>query len=201
MTTGTLYIFSAPSGAGKSSLAKALVDSSKDVVVSVSHTTRDPRPGEEDGAHYHFIDKATFETRVAAGDFLEHAQVFDHFYGTSRSAVESLLKEGKNVILDIDWQGARAIRAKMDNSISIFILPPTRQELENRLRGRGQDPEETIARRMHDAVAEMSHFDEFDHVVINDDFDAALDDLRAIISGRLENVRPMKADLDNLLRE
>lgn len=201
MTTGTLYIFSAPSGAGKSSLAKALVDSSSDIVVSVSHTTRDPRPGEEDGVHYHFIDKAGFEAKVASGDFLEHAQVFDNFYGTSRSAVESLLKAGKNVILDIDWQGARAIRAKMENSVSIFILPPTRHELENRLRGRGQDPEETIARRMRDAVAEMGHYDEFEHVVVNDDFDAVLEDLKAIISGRPEETRPMNAEIDDLLSE
>ncbi len=201
MTTGTLYIFSAPSGAGKSSLAKALVDASSDIVVSVSHTTRDPRPGEIDGMHYHFIDKAGFEAKVAAGDFLEYAQVFDHYYGTARSGVESLLNAGKNVILDIDWQGARAIRTQMEDSISIFILPPSRQELEKRLQGRGQDPEATIARRMRDAVAEMSHYDEFDHVVINDDFDAALDDLRAIISGLLEKVRPMSADIDDLLRE
>lgn len=201
MTTGTLYIFSAPSGTGKSSLAKALADSSSDIVVSVSHTTRDPRPGEQDGVHYHFIDKAGFEAKVADGDFLEHAQVFGNFYGTSRSAVESRLASGKNVILDIDWQGARAIRLQMENSVSIFILPPTRQELENRLRDRGQDPEETIVRRMRDAVAEMGHYNEFDHVVVNDDFNAALDDLRAIISGRPENLRPMNADIDDLLSE
>ncbi len=201
MTTGTLYIFSAPSGTGKSSLAKALTDSSSDIVVSVSHTTRDPRPGEQDGVHYHFIDKAGFEAKVADGDFLEHAQVFGNFYGTSRSAVESRLASGKNVILDIDWQGARAIRLQMENSVSIFILPPTRKELENRLRGRGQDPEETIVRRMRDAVAETGHYNEFDHVVVNDDFNAALDDLRAIISGRPENLRPMNADIDDLLSE
>ena len=201
MTTGTLYIFSAPSGAGKSSLAKALVDSSSDIVVSVSHTTRKPRPGEEDGVHYHFIDKVDFEARIAGGDFLEHANVFDNFYGTSRSAVETLLNKGINVILDIDWQGARAIREQIKNSVSIFILPPTRAELENRLRGRGQDSDETIARRMHDAVSEMSHYDEFDFVVVNDDFDAAQDDLRAIVSGRPEKIRPMNADIDDLLRE
>ncbi len=198
---GTLYIFSAPSGAGKSSLAAALVDSSSDIVVSVSYTTRKPRPGEEDGVHYHFINKADFEARLVGGDFLERAQVFDHFYGTSRNAVETLLNKGINVILDIDWQGARAIREQVKNSVSIFILPPTRAELENRLRSRGQDSDETITRRMRDAVSEMSHYDEFNFVVVNDNFDAALDDLRAIVSSRPDKVRPMNADIDDLLRE
>jgi guanylate kinase len=201
MNKGTLYIFSAPSGAGKSSLAMALVDSSSTVVVSVSHTTRKARPGEKDGVHYHFIDQDDFEAKIAAGDFLEHARVFDHYYGTSRSAVEKQLNEGKNVILDIDWQGARAIRKQIKNSVSIFILPPSRAELENRLKGRGQDSEETISRRMRDAVSEMSHYSEFDYVVVNDDFDAALDDLRAIIAGRPEKARPMNANIDELLRE
>ncbi|MEE8387512.1 MAG: guanylate kinase [Acidiferrobacterales bacterium] len=198
---GTLYIFSAPSGAGKSSLAKALVESGNDTVLSVSHTTREPRPGEENGVHYHFIDKVGFEAKIAAGDFIEYAKVFDNFYGTSRGAVETPLNKGINVILDIDWQGARAIREQIKNSVSIFILPPTRAELENRLRGRGQDSDENIARRMRDAVSEMSHYDEFDFVVVNDDFAAAQDDLRAIVSGRPEQVRPMNADIDDLLRE
>lgn len=201
MTTGTLYIFSAPSGAGKSSLAKALVASDANTVVSVSHTTREPRPGEEDGVHYHFVDKVEFEARIADGDFLEYAQVFDHFYGTSRSAVETLLKAGRNVILDIDWQGARVVREQIKKSVSTFILPPTRLELENRLRGRGQDSDDTIARRMHDAVAEMRHYDEFDFVVVNDDFAAALGDLRSITAGKPENIRPVGIDIDELLRE
>lgn len=201
MTTGTLYIFSAPSGAGKSSLATALVASDTNTVVSVSHTTREPRPGEEDGVHYHFVDKVEFEARIADGDFLEYAQVFDHFYGTSRSAVETLLKVGRNVILDIDWQGARVVREQIKKSVSIFILPPTRLELENRLRGRGQDSDDTIARRMHNAVAEMRHYDEFDFVVVNDDFAAALGDLRSITAGKPENIRPVNIDIGELLRE
>lgn len=201
MTTGTLYIFSAPSGAGKSSLAKALVASDTNTVVSVSHTTREPRPGEEDGVHYHFVDKVEFEARIADGDFLEYAQVFDHFYGTSRSAVETLLKAGRNVILDIDWQGARVVREQIKKSVSTFILPPTRLELENRLRGRGQDSDDTIARRMRDAVAEMRHYDEFDFVVVNDAFDAALGDLRSITTGKPENIRPVGIDIGELLRE
>lgn len=201
MNEGTLYIFSAPSGAGKSSLATALVDSSSDIVVSVSHTTRKARPGEQEGVHYHFVDKDDFEAKIATGDFLEHAQVFDNYYGTSRSAVEARLNEGKNVILDIDWQGARAIRKQIKNSVSIFILPPSRIELEKRLKVRGQDSEETISRRMHDAISEMNHYSEFDHVVVNDDFEAALDDLRAIIAGSPGKTRPMNVDIDDLLRE
>lgn len=201
MTTGTLYIFSAPSGAGKSSLATALVASDTNTVVSVSHTTREPRPGEEDGVHYHFVDKVEFEARIADGDFLEYAQVFDHFYGTSRSAVETLLKVGRNVILDIDWQGARVVREQIKKSVSIFILPPTRLELENRLRGRGQDSDDTIARRMRNAVAEMRHYDEFDFVVVNDDFAAVLGDLRSITAGKPENIRPVNIDIGELLRE
>lgn len=201
MTAGTLYIFSAPSGAGKSSLAKALVESDGDTVVSISHTTRGPRPGEINGEHYHFVSKSDFEARIAAGDFLEYAEVFDNFYGTSQTAVETQLATGHDVILDIDWQGARMVREKIDSSVSIFILPPTRIELENRLKGRDQDSEETIARRMRDAVSEMSHYHEFDFVVVNDDFDAALADLRSIMSGKPEEKRSVSADIDDLLQE
>lgn len=201
MKKGTLFIFSAPSGAGKSSLARALVDSSSDVAVSVSHTTRAPRPGEEHGVHYFFVTPEQFSTMVEAGEFLEHAQVFDNFYGTSRAAIEDMLEQGKNVILDIDWQGARAIKAQMPDARGIFILPPSREELENRLRGRGQDSDETIARRMRDAVSEMSHYTEFDYVVVNDDFDAALADLRAILAGHPDQARTPELDMDQLLRE
>jgi guanylate kinase len=201
MKKGTLFIFSAPSGAGKSSLARALVESSPDIAVSVSHTTRDARPGEEHGIHYFFVNADEFRNMVAAGAFLEHAQVFDNFYGTSRKAVEDLLEQGRNVILDIDWQGARAIKAQMPDARGIFILPPSREELENRLRGRGQDSEEVIARRMRDAVSEMSHYNEFDYVVVNDDFDAALADLRAIMAGEPEAARPVDIDIEALFRE
>jgi guanylate kinase len=201
MKKGTLFIFSAPSGAGKSSLARALVDSSPDIAVSISHTTRAPRPGEEHGVHYFFVTTEQFKSMADAGEFLEHAQVFDNFYGTSRVAIEDLLEQGKNVILDIDWQGARAIKAQMPDACAIFILPPSREELENRLRGRGQDSDEIIARRMRDAVSEMSHYQEFDYLVVNDDFDAALADLRAILAGHPEQARVPKLDMDQLLRE
>ena len=201
MSKGTLYIFSAPSGAGKSSLARALVESSPDIAVSVSHTTRDPRPGEDHGVHYFFVTPDQFRAMVAAGEFLEHAQVFDNYYGTSRAAIEDLLEQGKDVILDIDWQGARAIKAQMPDACGIFILPPSREELENRLRGRGQDSDEVIARRMRDAVSEMTHYNEFDYVVVNDDFDAAIADLRAIMAGHPDQARQPKLDMDHLLRE
>ncbi|GMR20097.1 MAG: guanylate kinase [Gammaproteobacteria bacterium] len=198
---GTLYILSAPSGGGKSSLAQALVESSDDVGISVSHTTRAPRPGERNGVHYHFVDKETFEAMVAAGDFLEYAQVFDHYYGTTRAAVESLLAQGKNVLLDIDWQGMRGIKAQLPEAKSIFILPPSREELENRLRSRGQDSDEIIARRMRDAVSEMRHYDEFDYVLVNDDFDLALRDLRAFTSGQPDRARAVDIEMDALLHQ
>ncbi|MGW8248354.1 MAG: guanylate kinase [Acidiferrobacterales bacterium] len=199
MAKGTLFVFSAPSGAGKSSLAKALIDSEPSLATSVSHTTRAPRPGEENGVHYHFVDQDTFRKMVEGDEFLEHATVFDNSYGTSQQAVQSLLDQDKNVILDIDWQGARAIKQKMGDVKTVFILPPSREELEKRLRSRGQDSDETIARRMRDAVSEMRHFDEFDYVVVNDDFDLALADLRAILSGHPEKCRPVDVDFDALL--
>jgi len=201
MAEGTLFVFSAPSGAGKSSLAKALIDSEPSLATSVSHTTRAPRPGEVDGVHYHFVDKKTFLQMVDNGEFLEYATVFDNSYGTSQQAVQSLLDQGKNVILDIDWQGARAIKQKMDNVKTVFILPPSRAALEKRLQGRGQDSEETIARRMRDAVSEMRHYDEFDYVVVNDEFDLALADLRAILEGHPEKCRTMDVDISSLLSD
>jgi guanylate kinase len=179
--SGNLYIVSAASGAGKTSLVKALAGSTEDLVVSVSSTTRPPRTGEENGVHYHFVSRGTFEAMLEAGEFLEHAQVFENYYGTSRDAVERHLAQGMDVILEIDWQGARQVRSRRPDSIGIFVLPPSRGALEQRLLGRGQDNEEIIGRRMRDAVAEMSHFDEFDYLVINDDFDTALEDLRSIV--------------------
>jgi len=201
MSKGTLFILSAPSGGGKSSLAKALVESMPDVAVSVSHTTRPPRPGEQEGVHYYFVDSETFRAMVAEGRFLEHAEVFGNHYGTSREAVERLLAQGRQVLLDIDWQGMRHIKAKMPGAVSIFILPPSREVLEERLRGRGQDSAEVIARRMREATAEMRHYKEFDHVVVNDDFNAAREDLRAIIEGAHERARPVTADLEALLQD
>ncbi|MEN8107131.1 MAG: guanylate kinase [Pseudomonadota bacterium] len=182
---GTLYIISAPSGAGKTSLLRALLDSSgSQLALSVSHTTRYPRPGDVDGQDYHFIDSGTFTAMIAAGDFLEHAKVFDNFYGTSSAGVQAQLAAGQDVILEIDWQGARQVRAAMPDSTGIFILPPSREALQERLRDRGQDDDEMIARRMRDAISEMSHYDEYDYLIINDVFQAAHDELAAIITSR-----------------
>jgi guanylate kinase len=181
MTAGTLYIVAAPSGAGKTSLVKGLVATTPGIAVSVSHTTRPPRPGERDGEHYHFTSLAAFEAMIAEGAFLEHAQVFGNRYGTSRAAVLSQLEAGLDVILEIDWQGARQVRALMPDSSSIFILPPSREALRQRLAGRGQDSSEVIERRMAASLDELSHYAEFDYLVINDDFAAALETLRAIV--------------------
>jgi len=177
---GTLYIVSAPSGAGKTSLLKALRDRIPDLGVSVSHTTRLPRPGERDGVDYHFVDRVRFESMIEAGDFLEYAQVFDNLYGTSRGAVAVRLDRGETLILEIDWQGARQVRKHFPQAIGVFVLPPSLDTLRGRLTARGQDSEETVARRMRDAVNEMSHFDEYQYLVINDDFQKALDDLAAL---------------------
>jgi len=179
---GTLYIFAAPSGAGKTSLVKALLDKSDGIEVSVSHTTRAPREGEVDGVNYHFTDIAAFNVMVNEGAFLEHAQVFDNLYGTARANIEERLAAGVDVILEIDWQGARQVRQQFPDSLGVFILPPSRRALEDRLRGRGQDGDEVIARRMRDAESEMSHYAEFDYLVINDDFETALEELKAIIT-------------------
>ena len=180
--SGTLYIISAPSGAGKSSLLRALLESmGGELALSVSHTTRQPRPGEVDGADYHFVDGVAFAAMVSQGDFLEHAQVFDNRYGTSRQAVTDQLATGVDVILEIDWQGARLVRELLPGAVSIFILPPSLEALQQRLQERGQDAAEVIARRMRDAVSEMSHYDEYDYLVINDVFQTALDELAAIM--------------------
>ena len=179
-TSGTLYIISAPSGAGKSSLVNALIDSEPHIRVSVSHTTRAMRPGEVDGVHYHFVDHAQFTAMLEQGEFLEHAQVFDNFYGTSQRALEKTLAEGIDLILEIDWQGAQQVRKLMPQAKSIFILPPTREALRHRLTNRGQDSGEIIERRMREAVSEMSHYVEYDYLVINDDFSHALSDLKAV---------------------
>lgn len=180
MAKGILYIISAPSGAGKSSLVNALIKRLGFVFLSISHTTRAMRPGEQQAEHYHFTDVTTFKNMVAHGDFLEHAQVFDNFYGTSKSFVERQLKQGHDVILEIDWQGAQQVRAQMPESQSIFILPPSLASLQERLEKRAQDSAETIARRMQDAHSEMSHYQEYDYLIINDQFYQALDELCAI---------------------
>jgi len=182
---GTLYVVSAPSGAGKTSLVRALLESMGDLLaLSVSHTTRAPRPGEVDGRDYHFVSMETFRRMVGEGAFLEHAQVFDNAYGTARAGVELQLAQGRDVILEIDWQGARQVRRALPESVGIFILPPSRQALEERLRARGQDDESVIARRMRDAVSEMSHYGEYDFLVINEVFATAHEELAAIIRSR-----------------
>ena len=179
-TTGTLYIVSAPSGAGKTSLVKALIDSEASIRVSVSHTTRAIRPGEVDGVNYHFVNHEQFNEMLNRSAFLEHAEVFGNLYGTSQEWVEQTLKAGFDLILEIDWQGAQQVRRLMPEAKSIFILPPTQEALRHRLTNRGQDSGEIIDRRMREAVSEMSHYVEYDYLVINDDFSHALSDLKAI---------------------
>ncbi|WP_108944790.1 guanylate kinase [Shewanella halifaxensis] len=179
---GNLFIVSAPSGAGKSSLISALLrDQPLDKQVSVSHTTRQPRPGEENGQHYHFVNQGEFKRLIAENAFFEWAEVFGNYYGTSRVTIEQTLAKGIDVFLDIDWQGAQQVKKLMPESIGVFILPPSKAELERRLTGRGQDSAEVIAGRMAQAVSEMSHYNEYDFVIVNDDFDKALADLLAII--------------------
>ena len=178
-----VLVLSAPSGAGKSSLARALADADPRVAFCVSHTTRPPRPGEVDGVHYHFVGRREFEAMADAGEFLEHARVFDRYYGTSRGALQAGLAQERDVVLDIDWQGARQVREAFPEAVSVFILPPSIEALRSRLVGRGQDSAETVERRMRDACAEIEHYGEFDHVVVNDDFDRALADLRGILRG------------------
>ncbi|TSD80022.1 guanylate kinase [Pseudomonas sp. KBS0710] len=179
-STGTLYIISAPSGAGKSSLVKALTDADDQIRISVSHTTRAMRPGDVNGVHYHFVEHTEFVKMIEHGDFLERAEVYDNLYGTSRSHLQQTLDEGHDLILEIDWQGAEQVRQLMPNARSIFILPPSLEALHERLKNRGQDSDETIEGRMRKAVSEMSHYVDYDYLVINDVFAHALDDLKAI---------------------
>ena len=178
--SGTLYIVSAPSGAGKTSLVNALIKEDRQIRVSVSHTTRAMRPGEQHGGNYHFVVHEEFKALIAQGDFLEHAEGFGNVYGPSRSALQQTLDEGYDLILEIDWQGAQQVRRVMPDALSVFILPPSQQALRQRLDGRGQDSEEIINGRMKEAVSEMVHYDEYDYVIINDDFDEALEDLKAV---------------------
>ncbi|WP_257252786.1 MULTISPECIES: guanylate kinase [unclassified Endozoicomonas] len=181
---GKLYIIAAPSGAGKTSLVKAMVQSTPHVKVSVSHTTRPIRPGETDGMNYHFTSKDVFLELMSQGQFLEHAEVFGNYYGTSEAWVREQLDTGEDVILEIDWQGAQQVRKLMPEAVSIFILPPSKEALRERLMGRGTDDFDVIERRMNQAVNEMSHYAEFDYLVINDEFDLALRDLQTIIRSR-----------------
>ena len=181
MAKGTLFIISAPSGAGKTSLLRALVMHDEHVRISVSHTTRPKRPGEMGGVDYHFVDEEQFQRKVEAGDFLEHASVFDYHYGTCKDDIDKELEKGMDVILEIDWQGAQQVRGSRQDTVSIFILPPNRESLVQRLTERKQDSEEVIQRRTLEAQEEISHYAEFDYLVINDVFEHALDELRAIL--------------------
>ena len=191
---GALFIVSAPSGAGKTSLVKAVLERVEHISVSISHTTRAKRPKEKHGVNYHFVDTATFEDMIARREFFEYAHVFGRYYGTSHRAISDKRCRGEDVILEIDWQGARQACSAAPEAISIFILPPSREALERRLHSRGQDAPETIARRMQDAISEISHYNEFDYVIINDDFNAALRDFEAIIHAeRVRRERVAKA--------
>ena len=180
---GTLFIVAAPSGAGKSSIVNAVLACTPGIALSISYTSRAARPGERHAQHYHFVDKAEFERMVAAGDFFEHALVHGDYKGTAVQSVEPQLAAGPDVLLEIDWQGARQVKAKVKDALGVFILPPSRQALEQRMRSRGQDSEEVIARRLAAAREEMSHYDEFDFLIVNDDFETAVRDMQAIFLG------------------
>lgn len=185
--TGVLFVLSAPSGAGKTSLLRALVEQNARVSVSISHTTRPPRPGEKDGVHYHFVDISTFEQMVESGEFIEHARVFDNLYGTSATSVRHALSQGTDVVLEIDWQGARQVRHHFPDAVSVFVVPPSLEELRRRLSARGQDSVEVVERRMGDALRELSHYAEYDYVVVNERFEEALRDLQCLL--RAEHLR------------
>lgn len=203
MYTGTLFIISAPSGAGKSSLIKAYLTQSNlhPAIVSVSHTTRAPRPGENDGEHYHFVEKHQFEDLIKQNAFVEYATVFGNYYGTSKATINESLTQGINVFLDIDWQGARQVREIMPDAKSIFILPPSITELEKRLFKRGQDSHDVIEKRMQKARSEMSHYNEYDYIIINDDFNTSVQQLSAIIIAESLNTKKQIIDNKNIINQ
>jgi len=196
---GKLFVIAAPSGAGKTSLVREVMKRMPELRFSISYTTRSRRATERDEHDYFFVDKPTFQDMIGRGEFLEHAQVFDNFYGTSKPQVQKMLDAGDNVLLEIDWQGAQQIRRAMPQAISIFILPPSRAELERRLRDRKTDSDEVIARRLRDSIADMSHWNEFDYVVVNDEFDRAVTDLQAILSDSGEGLRRDRSGLQTLI--
>ena len=198
MSKGTLYVVSAPSGAGKTSLVKAMLERDSGILVSVSHTTREMRPGEVDGVDYNFVAMDEFNKMIEAAAFLEFAEVFTNKYGTSQLWVQEQLDNGKDVILEIDWQGAQQIRRLMPECLSIFIVPPSKEALRERLNNRGQDSEEVIEHRMSEAVSEMSHYGEYDYLVVNDEFDTALNDLHSIFVAqrlKLDNRQDSQSEL------
>jgi guanylate kinase len=201
MKRGRLFVIAAPSGAGKTTLVKALLEAEPQLSLSISHTTRTRRPTEEPGREYHFVSRAQFEALAARGEFLEHARVFDNFYGTSRAFVAAQLDAGRDVLLEIDWQGARQVRRALPECVSVFVLPPSRRALAERLARRATDTAEVIARRLADAAADMSHYAEFDYVVVNDDFDQALADLRRIVHDQAADLAAGRPQLAPLLAE
>jgi guanylate kinase len=196
---GRLFVIAAPSGAGKTSLVKALLERVPELRVSISHTTRQKRSTEEHGREYYFVNVTDFQAMIERGGFLEHALVFDNHYGTGRATVESLLQSGTDVVLEIDWQGAQQVRKAMPECKTIFILPPSRQALEQRLRNRRTDSDEVIARRLRDAVGDMSHWNEFDYVVVNERFEQAVDDLVRIVKGEGEDLLAARESIKPLL--
>jgi guanylate kinase len=201
MKRGRLIVIAAPSGAGKTSLVKALLASEPALHLSVSHTTRKRRPTEEEAREYHFVSVPEFERLRDLGEFLEHARVFDNLYGTSRAYVEQQLAAGHDVVLEIDWQGAQQVRRAMPQCVSVFILPPSRQALAERLARRATDTREVIVRRLADAAGDMSHYREFDYVVVNDDFARAVEDLKRIVTGNASDLRSDRPQLVPLLAE
>jgi guanylate kinase len=198
---GKLFVIAAPSGAGKTSLVKALLERMPELHVSISHTTRNRRPTEQAGREYYFVTVPEFEKLVAQGEFLEHAPVFDNYYGTARQPVEAQLARGQDVVLEIDWQGAQQVRKALPECQTIFILPPSRRALEERLRNRATDSNEVIERRLRDAVGDMTHSREFDYVVVNDNFEHAVGDLIRIVSGQAQDLRAGRRELQPLLAE
>ena len=190
---GAIFVVSAPSGAGKTSLVKRIISDVPDIAVAVSHTTRPKRDGDVDGKDYHFVDRAEFEAMIAAGAFVEHADVFGNYYGTSHQAIEACQAQGDDVILEIDWQGAKQVRARLKDTIAVFIVPPSKESLLARLRGRGTDSDEVIARRTAEAVEEMRHLGEADYLLVNDDFEVAFANFAAIITAaRLRTSRQVR---------
>ena len=199
--TGTLFTVSAPSGAGKTSLVNALIKSTEGIQVSISHTTRAMRPGEQNGVDYHFTSRETFTAMLDASAFLEHAEVFGNFYGTSRDWVNNRLQQGRDVILEIDWQGAAEVRRLMPETVGVFILPPSMETLKERLNKRGQDDDETIARRVAEAKAEIQHYGEADYLIVNRDFDLALEQLRSVILSQCLKTEKQKKQLHTVLQD
>jgi guanylate kinase len=198
---GLLYVISAPSGAGKTSLVNALMAREPGFRFSVSYTTRPPRPTEREGKDYHFVSHERFLEMIDNGEFLEHAVVFDHRYGTATATLESALQSGERLILEIDWQGAAQVRARLPEAQSIFILPPSRRALEDRLRQRSTDSDAVIRRRLQDSVRDLAHWTDFDYVVVNDQFDQAVTELQAIIAGRGEELRAGRPAIARLAQE